>query len=120
MFAVGAAWLADRPGEAVLTWQGLRIGNPSVGLIPAILAAMAVLAYLDVLRAIFTSPFAVRRHLDRRRGERAYEAISRGLIAIGSGDLTPRANTLRKSSASRLRTARAAPQRSNGATCRRS
>jgi HemY protein len=29
----------------------------------------------------------LRRHLRRRRGERAYEAISRGLVAVGAGDL---------------------------------
>ena len=33
------------------------------------------------------SPFILRRHLHHRRGERAYEAISRGLIAVGAGDL---------------------------------
>ena len=57
-------------------------------LIGAILAAMAVLALVwTLLRAVFTSPFIFRRHLHRRRGERAYEAISRGLVAVGSGDL---------------------------------
>src|SRR5271156_5216374 len=87
--AVGAAWLADRPGEVVVTWEGLRIRTLPWVLIPAILAAMAVLAlFWTVLRAIFTSPFILRRHLHRRRGEHAYEAISRGLIAVGSGDLT--------------------------------
>src|SRR5271155_307489 len=87
--AVGVAWLADRPGDVVITWQGLRIKTPPWVLIAAILAAMAVLALVwTVLRAIFTSPLILRRHLHRRRGERAYEAISRGLIAVGSGDLT--------------------------------
>jgi HemY protein len=33
------------------------------------------------------SPFLLRRRLSERRGERAYEAISSGLIAIGAGDL---------------------------------
>ena len=39
------------------------------------------------MRAILRSPFMLRRHLHHRRGERAYEAISRGLIAVGAGDL---------------------------------
>ena len=25
LLALGAAWLADRPGDVVVTWQGLRI-----------------------------------------------------------------------------------------------
>ena len=86
--ALGTAWLADRPGDVIVTWQGMRIETSLMVLAAAILAAMAVLAVIWTLfRAIFSSPFIFRRHLHRRRGERAYEAISRGLIAVGSGDL---------------------------------
>ena len=86
--ALGAAWLADRPGDVVVTWQGMRIETSLMVLIAAILVAMAVLGFVwTVLRTIFTSHLIFRRHLHRRRGERAYEAISRGLIAVGSGDL---------------------------------
>jgi HemY protein len=86
--ALGAAWLADRPGEVVVTWQGWRIETSLMVLGAAILAALAVLALVwTILSAVLRSPFAVRRHLRRRRGERAYQAISRGLIAVGAGDL---------------------------------
>ncbi len=54
----------------------------------AVLVAMAVIALVwSVLRVVVRSPFLLKRHLRRRRGERAYEAISRGLIAVGAGDL---------------------------------
>ena len=86
--ALGVAWLADRPGDVVIIWQGLRIKTSLMVLIEAVLAAMAVLALIwIVVRIIATTPFAFRRHWHRRRGERAYDAISRGLIAVGSGDL---------------------------------
>lgn len=86
--ALGAAWLADRPGDVVVTWQGWRIETSLMVLGAALLAALAVLALLwSILSAIFRSPFAFRRHLHRRRGERAYQAISRGLIAVGAGDV---------------------------------
>jgi HemY protein len=86
--ALGAAWLADRPGDVVVTWQGMRMETTVMRMVAVILVAMAVLAFIwTILRAIFTSPFIVRRHLYRRRGERAYAAISRGLIAVGAGDL---------------------------------
>ena len=86
--ALGVAWFADRPGDVIVTWQGFRIETSLMVLGAAVLAAMAVLALLwSLLRAILTSPFMLRRHLHRRRGERAYEAISRGLIAVGAGDL---------------------------------
>ena len=86
--ALGAAWLADRPGEVVVTWQGWRIETSLMVLGAAVLAAVAVLLFVwTVLRAIFRSPFAFGRHLRRRRGERAYQAISQGLIAVGAGDI---------------------------------
>ena len=53
--ALGAAWLADRPGDVVITWQGMRIETSLMVLVAAILVAMAVLALIwTVLRAIFT------------------------------------------------------------------
>ncbi len=86
--ALGAAWLADRPGDVVVTWQGWRIETSLMVLGAAVLAAVAVLLFVwTLLRAIFRSPFAFGRHLRRRRGERAYQAISQGLIAVGAGDL---------------------------------
>jgi HemY protein len=86
--SLGAAWLADRPGDVVVTWQGMRIETSVMVLGAAILAAMAALALLWVLlRAVLRSPLLVRNHLRHRRGVRAYEAISSGLIAVGSGHI---------------------------------
>ena len=86
--ALGAAWLADRPGEVVITWQGMRLETSVMVLAASLLAAVAALMILwTLLSALVRSPFMMRRHWRRRRGERAYEAISRGLIAIGAGDL---------------------------------
>ena len=88
LVALGAAWLADRPGEVVVTWQGMHIETSVMVLAAALLVAVAALLLLwTVLSALVRSPFTLRRYRHRRRGERAYEAISRGLIAIGSGDL---------------------------------
>jgi HemY protein len=88
LLALGAAWLADRPGDVVITWQGQRIETTVMRLTMGLLAVVAALIFLwTVLSALVRSPFIVRRHMRRRRGERAYEAISRGLIAIGAGDL---------------------------------
>ena len=47
--ALGAAWLADRPGDVVVTWQGMRIETSLMVLVAAILAAMAVLAFIWTL-----------------------------------------------------------------------
>jgi HemY protein len=88
LLALGVAWIADRPGDVVITWQGLRIETSLMVLGAAVLAAMAVLALLfSLLRAIVTSPLTLKRHLRHRRGVRAYDAISSGLIAVGAGDI---------------------------------
>jgi HemY protein len=104
--ALGVAWLADRPGDVVVTWQGWRIETSLMVLGAALLAALAVLALLwSLLRAFLRSPSRLRAHLHRRRGERAYEAISRGLIAVGAGDL----DAARKHTANAKRMAPAEP-----------
>jgi len=86
--ALGVTWLADRPGDVVVTWQGLRVETSLMVLGATGLVAMAALALIwSLLRAIWRSPLILRGHLHRRRGERAYAAISRGLVAVGAGDL---------------------------------
>ena len=86
--SLGVAWLADRPGDVVVTWQGLRIETSLMVLGGAVLVATAVLLLLwSVLSALFRSPAMLRRRRHHRRGARAYEAISRGLVAVGAGDL---------------------------------
>ncbi len=86
--AVGAAWLADRPGDVVVTWQGLRIETSLMILAAALLAAMAVLAAIwTTVRAVLRSPIILGNLLRNRRGVRAYEAISHGLVAVGAGDI---------------------------------
>jgi HemY protein len=86
--ALGVAWFADRPGEVVITWQGWRIETSLMVLGGAIVAALLALVLLwTLLRAILRSPSLLRGVLHNRRGVRAYEAISRGLIAVGAGDL---------------------------------
>jgi HemY protein len=86
--ALGFAWLADRPGDVVLTWQGHDFKTSLMIVAVAILVSFVVLILiLALIILLLWSPSMVRRHLRRRRGERAYEAISRGLIAVGAGDL---------------------------------
>jgi HemY protein len=86
--SLAVAWLADRPGDVVITWQGLRIETSLMVLGAAILAAMALLALiLGFITALLRSPGMLANRLRHRRGMRAYEAISNGLIAVGAGDV---------------------------------
>src|ERR1700758_220219 len=86
--AYGVALLADRLGDVVVVWQGLRIETPLWVLGAAILLAAIVLSFvLGFIRWMVRSPVVLGRLLRNRRGVRAYEAISHGLIAVGAGDI---------------------------------
>jgi len=86
--AFGAVWLADRPGDVVITWQGRHIDTSVMVLIGAV-AAIAVLTTIlwSLFRFIMRSPHLLQQGRDHRRGARGYRAVSQGLIAVGSGDL---------------------------------
>jgi HemY protein len=85
--ALGAAWLADRPGEVNVLWNGYQIHTSLMVLIAAVFAAVVViLAAWTVLRAIVRAPDLLSMFLRNRRGAKGYQAISRGMIAVGTGD----------------------------------
>ena len=85
--AFGAVWMADRPGEVAITWQGTRIDTSVLVLIAAVAAvAVATVVLWSILRAIVRAPATIARYRRYRRGVRGYLAVSQGLIAVGSGD----------------------------------
>src|SRR5215831_17641141 len=87
LLAFGAVWFAERPGDVAITWQGRRIDTSVMVLLAAVAAVAAASVMLwSILRAILRTPDAVGRYLRIRRGVRGYLAVSRGLIAVGSGD----------------------------------
>ncbi|CAA7621282.1 heme biosynthesis protein HemY [Magnetospirillum sp. SS-4] len=83
----GAVWLADRPGEVTIHWQGWRLDTT----VPVLLATVALLTVLlsllgRVLRLVVGGPgrmLAARRTRLTRKG---YVALSDGLAAVASGD----------------------------------
>jgi len=85
--ALGGAWLADRPGSLVLDWQGYRL-ETSVMIAAVTLLGLLIAAVISwaVLRNVLGSPGAFARFWGRRRRERGYQALTRGLIAVGAGD----------------------------------
>src|SRR5712691_9939805 len=88
LLAFAAAWLADRPGDVVITWQGRRIETSVMVLIIAVTAVAVLAAMLwSLARALMRSPDLIWRYLRARRGVRGYLALSQGLIAVGSGDV---------------------------------
>jgi HemY protein len=88
LLALGAAWLADRPGEVAITWQKMRIETSVLALMAAVTAVAFLTAALwSIVRAILRAPDVLWLYLRSRRGMRGYLAVSQGLVAIGSGDV---------------------------------
>jgi HemY protein len=85
--AWGAAWVADQPGEVMLSWSGARIHATlpvfALGLGIAIVAAMAA---WSILRVLWRLPEKIRKARHERRHARGRHAITQGLLAIGHGD----------------------------------
>jgi HemY protein len=87
LLALGVVWLADRPGQVAITWLGYR-ADTSVMVGAGAIVAVAVLAVIawSLARFMLRSPKLFSLALRERKRRKGYEAISRGLIAIGAGD----------------------------------
>ena len=85
--AAGLAWLADRPGEMLINWEGYEVRTSVFHAIVAfaIILAVGILLW-SILRGIWQSPAAIGNFFNRRRETRGLEALSSGMIAIGAGD----------------------------------
>ena len=88
LIAAGFVWVADRPGDVAITWMGYRIETSLMvaGLAVAALVVVAMIVW-SVLRGILRSPEQVSLFFRHRRAMKGYLAITRGLVAIGAGDL---------------------------------
>ncbi len=87
VLGLGFAWLADRPGDMVVTFDGYRY---EVSLMVAAVAVTAIVAAAMILwwlaKSIWNSPYTISRYFRVRRRDRGYQALSTGMIAAGAGD----------------------------------
>lgn len=83
----GFAWLADRPGDLSINWQGREIEMSlmaAVTMIVSLVAAIMITWWL--IRTILYSPRTLARYFRANKRDRGYQALSTGLLAAGSGD----------------------------------
>jgi HemY protein len=85
--ALGLAWFADRPGAITVEWLGYEIKTSAfVGaLVLAAIVTTLILAW-SLLRYVLTRPAAMAVHMQERRRRQGFDALTRGLLAIGVGD----------------------------------
>lgn len=85
--AFGASWIADRPGEIAVVWQGWRVETTvPVALVVIALVAGLVLLLWRLLMMLLDIPGYISHLSRRRKREKGWEAVTRGLLAIGTGD----------------------------------
>jgi HemY protein len=85
--AYGLVWLNEVPGDVALTYGGVVYQVSlmlAVGVVLAIAIALGII--WGLIRFIFRVPSLISLSSRARRREKGYEALSRGMIAIGSGD----------------------------------
>lgn len=86
--ALGAAWFANRPGEIAIVWNGWRVETSlMVGAVAILTLLAASILVWSVVRGMIHARRRVRDYWQRRREAQGQLAISRGLIAIGAGDV---------------------------------
>lgn len=85
--AAGAAWVADQPGDVLVTLPGWS-AHPSLPVFVLLLGIAIVTAIIawTILLALWRLPKGVRRSRRERRIARGRHAITQGLLAIGHGD----------------------------------
>jgi HemY protein len=82
-----AAWVAEQPGDLVMTWGPWRIEAAlPVAVLAVFLLLVAALVLWSILRGLIRAPGHVRRRHHARRHARGRNAITHGLLAIGHGD----------------------------------
>jgi len=88
VLAAGFVWIADRPGDIAITWIGYHI-ETSVMVVALAIIVLVLLVMLvwAIVRGILRTPEQVSLFFRHRRAMKGYLAISRGLIAVGAGDL---------------------------------
>ena len=86
-FALGLAWIADRPGSVVVTWLGQRLELDILTAIIALLAISILLALTwSLLRLLLRLPSLMAIASRSRRKQKGYSAVSRGMVALSAGD----------------------------------
>ncbi|UDL96459.1 heme biosynthesis protein HemY [Lichenihabitans sp. PAMC28606] len=87
VLALGATWLADHPGTVLVTWGGQDYQfSTLVGLLAVLVLAVVLMIAWAIIRFVFNVPAVLSVASRTRRRNRGLKALSRGMVAVGSGD----------------------------------
>ena len=86
--AWGLALLAAHPGQVAMTWQGNQYEVSLItGLAGVVALAVLIAMAWGLIRFVFRIPSLVTLANRARRREKGFAALSRGMVAVGSGDV---------------------------------
>ncbi|MBL1419619.1 MAG: hypothetical protein COC24_003830 [Alphaproteobacteria bacterium] len=88
VFVTSVVWLNNNPGFVEFDWFDYHI-KISMGLFIAAIVILVVLCVITwrLVRGIMGAPDAFGVFFSSRKRKKGYEALSKGIIAVGSGDL---------------------------------
>jgi HemY protein len=85
--AYGAVWLADRPGTVLVTFAGYELRTSvAVAVVGLVGIALALSLLWSAVNALLHLPGRLSYASRARRRARGYQAVSRGMVAVGAGD----------------------------------
>jgi HemY protein len=85
--AFGAVWLADRPGTIQITFaQQIAETSVAVGAIAVVGLSIALAVLWSAVSGLLHLPSRLTFASRARRRSRGYQAVSRGMVAVGAGD----------------------------------
>lgn len=86
--AYGAVWLAGNPETLSVTWAGQEYSVPlAAGVVALIAVAVLISLLIGAIRGVVMMPSGLKRRARARRARKGNEAISRGIVAVGAGDI---------------------------------
>src|ERR1700734_3016417 len=87
LVAGGLTWLSNNPGVVDVTWRGEQYEVSLLFALGAVLAlGIAIAIVWGLLRFVFRIPSLVSVGAQSRRREKGFQALSRGMLAVGAGD----------------------------------
>lgn len=85
--AYGAVWIADHPGTVTVVWNGYEIGTSLAIALTGVLVAAIILGLIwAIVTGVIGLPASISRSTRERRRNKGLASLSRGMIAVGSGD----------------------------------
>ena len=85
--AFGAVWIADHPGTVTVSWNGYDYGTSlGWGIVGLVVIALGLDLLFALFRGVIGLPSSFGRAARERRRAKGMSALSRGMIAVGSGD----------------------------------